>query len=134
MNEKFPSIYRRITENLKNFKKRNSMVLKSLKFQGSVFLFITTIGLILFLSLDLLISLQRQKEINLERTKIQGEIKLWEQIAEKYPGYKETYFQLTKLEYQIREYDKAKYYVDKALYIDPNFEKAIELKKTLRNY
>jgi len=131
---KFPNIYRFFTDRFKNFRKRNSKVLKKLRFQGIVTLYAVTIALILFLSLDLLVALQKQKEINFERAKIQSEIKLWEEISQKFQGYKEAYFQLAALEYKLGDFDKAKYYVDKALYLDPNFEKARNLQNILKGY
>lgn len=137
MKLQFPKIYRIITEPFHLFKKsknKNSKIFKKLKFQGLVTFYIVITALILLLSFDLLISLQKQKEINFERTKIQSEIKLWEAISVKYQGYKEAYYQLALLNYRIGEIDKAKFYINKALYLDPNFEKARDLQKTLRGY
>lgn len=134
---KFPKIYRIITEPFhlfKKSKKKKSEIFKKLKFQSLVTFYIVTSALILLLSFDLLISLQKQKEINFERTKIKSEIKLWEAISAKYQGYKEAYYQLALLNYRIGETDKAKFYVNKALYLDPNFEKARDLQKTIRGY
>lgn len=131
---KFPNIYRTFTENFIKFKKKNSKFLKKLKLQSVVTLYILTIALILILSLDLLNSLQKQKEINFERAKIESEIKVWEAIADKYQGYKEAYFQLAVLNYKLGNFEKAKYYIDKTLYIDPNFTKAKDLQNTLKNY
>lgn len=141
---KFPKIYRSFTDPLRQsfsearrftkFRKKNLKLLKQLKLQSVVSLYILTVALILLLSIDILGSLQKQKEENFERAKIEGQIKLWEGIAEQYKGYKEAYFQLALLEYEIKDFPKAKDYVNKALYLDPNFEKARDLQNTLRNY
>ena len=131
---KFPNIYRTITERFKNISKKNSKIFKKLKSQWLVTSYLVTAVLILILSFDLLNSLQKQKEINFEKTKIQSEIKLWEALSEKYQGYKEAYYQLALLNYKIGEIDKAKFYVNKALYLDPNFENAKSLQKILRGY
>ncbi len=131
---KFPNIYRSFTESFKKFKKKNQKVFKIFKFQSIVTVYILTIGLVLILSLHLLISLQKQKEINFERTKIESEIKLWEKISQKFPEYKDAYFQLAVLNYKLGNIEPAKYYVEKALFIDPNFEKAKNLQKILRGY
>ena len=131
---KFPNIYRSFTESPKRIKKRNQKVFKIFKFQSIATVYILTIGLVLILSLHLLVSLQRQKEINFERTKIESEIKLWEEISQKFPEYKDAYFQLAVLNYKLGNIEPAKYYVEKALFIDPNFEKAKNLQKILRGY
>lgn len=137
MKLQFPNIYRTITEPFRLFKKskkKNSKIFKKLKFQGLVTFYIVTSALILLLSFDLLFSLQKQKEINFEKTKIESEIKLWEAISAKYQGYKEAYYQLALLNYRIGETDKSRNYIERALYLDPNFEKARDLQKTLKGY
>jgi len=141
---KFPNIYRVITDPLrssfseargfKKITKKNSKIFKKLKFQWLVTLYLVTAVLVLILSFDLLSSLQKQKEINFEKEKIRSEIKLWEDLSQKYPNYSEAYFQLAILNYKLGEFKSAKYYVDKALYLNPDFEKARNLKETLRGY
>lgn len=128
--KKSPRNYRSFTE---AFKKRSKLIQK-IKFQSIVFLYIATIALILFMTFDLLKNFQRQKEINFQREKIESQVKLWQDIADKFQGYKEAYYQLASLEYQLGNIDKAKIYINKALYLDPNFEKSRELLKILNNY
>lgn len=132
--KEFPKIYRVITERFKKSFKKNSRVFKKIKFQWLVILYVVTAFLILILSFDLLSSLQKQKEINFERTKIESEIKLWEALSAKYQGYKESYYELALLNYRIGQIDKAKFYVNKALYIDPNFSEAKNLQMILKSY
>lgn len=130
----FPNIYRTITERFKKIHRKNSKVFKKLKFQTIVTVYLITAFLILVLSLDLLNSLQKQKELNFEKEKIKSEIKLWEELSKKYPGYSETYFQLAVLNYRLGEFKNSRYYADKALYLDPDFEKARNLREKLRGY
>ncbi|HKC14807.1 MAG TPA: tetratricopeptide repeat protein [Patescibacteria group bacterium] len=129
-----PRNYRSITEGFGKFKKKQSKLLQKLKIESLVFLYVLTVILILIFSFDLFQNFQKQKEIGFQGEKIQSEIRLWQDIADKFKGYKEAYYKLALLEYQLGELDKAKYYVDKSLFLDPNFGKAIELKKILYNY
>lgn len=132
--KKSPSIYRRFTDKFRKFDKKRSKLLKKLKLQLVVSIYVITIFLILYFSFDLLQNFQRQKEINFQREKIESQIKLWQDISNKFMNYKEAYFKLATLEYELGDADKAKFYLDKALYIDPNFEKARELQNILKNY
>lgn len=132
--QKSPSNYRSFTERSKKFFKDRSTIIQKIKFQAVVFLYIATLALIIFMTLDLLKNLQRQKEINFQRGKIESQVKVWQDIADRFQGYKEAYYQLASLEYQLGNIDKAKFYINKALYLDPNFEKARELLKILNNY
>ncbi|HZQ30070.1 MAG TPA: hypothetical protein VFA93_03255, partial [Patescibacteria group bacterium] len=115
---KSPRIYRRITD---LFKK--SKVIEKLKFQGSVFLLGFLVMTAIILIIDLLFVFQKQKEADFERVKLGSEIKLWENIVQKYPS-KDTYFKLAQLEYRVGDIQKSNYYTDKALYLDPNFTQA----------
>lgn len=131
---KLPNIYRSFTEWFRKTKQEQEKLLKIFKLQSLVTVYILTVFLLLIFSVHLLISLQKQKEVNFEKEKIQSQIKLWEGISEKFQGYKEAYYQLALLNYKIGEIEKAKYYVDKALYLDPNFDKARNLQNILKNY
>lgn len=131
--KKSPRNFRFITERFSKLKK-NKLLFQKLKFQTSIFLYIATIAIILFLILDLFTNFQKQKKINFEKEKIQSEIKLWENIADKFKGYKDAYYHLAVLEFEIGNLDKAKFYISKSLYLDPNFEEGKELKKILDSY
>lgn len=130
----FPNIYRSFTERFKKFNKKNSKLLRQVKLQSVLTLYILTAALIVFLSIDLLVSLKKQKEINFERSKIELQIGNLKSVLEKYPNSKDVYFQLANLEYKIGNFDLSKYYVSKALYLDPNFGEAKNLQNTLRGY
>lgn len=71
------------------------------------------------------------QELTKERGKIIFEISHWEKIATNYKDYRDAYFKLAVLEYQLGESEKSKNYLDKALELDPNFEKGRELEGLL---
>lgn len=58
-------------------------------------------------------------------------IKAWEKIIEDKPQYRDAYLQLTILNYKIKEIQKAKDNLNKALEIDPNFELTKKLKEII---
>lgn len=58
-------------------------------------------------------------------------IAAWEKIVKEKPNYRDGWLQLAILHYKLYENDKAKESLQKALYIDPNYEPAEELEKIL---
>ena len=56
----------------------------------------------------------------------------WQGIIKKFPDFKDAYLQLAVLEFRLKNYDKARFYCDKALFLDPEYSDAIELNKKLR--
>lgn len=63
---------------------------------------------------------------------IRDEIAFWEKIIAEKPDYRDAYLQLSILNYQIYENEKAKIYLKKVLDLDPNFESARKLEEVLR--
>ncbi|MCL5113807.1 MAG: tetratricopeptide repeat protein [Patescibacteria group bacterium] len=114
---KFPKIYRIITEKW---------------FWPLVLSFLVLIA-IAFSGLTLYETYQEKQEIMQKREKIIGEIKYWEDISIKYKGYRDAYYKLATLQYQIEEKDKALENLEKVLNIDPNFEPGLRLKQTIEN-
>lgn len=112
---KFPRISRRITD-----KKVWSVVVS------------VVIGLaILIVGADLQKSIQGKQHIEKERIKIAKDIEYWEKTIEKYKDFRDAYFQLAVLNYQLGEIEKAKSFLQKTLELDPNFEEARDLEKLL---
>lgn len=132
--KKSPRNYRSFTESLKKIAKKQTRVIEKLKTEALVFLYTITIISIIFLSFDLFSNVQKQREISFQKEKIRSEIKVWEGIAGKFKNYKEAYYKLAVLNYQLGEIPKAKFYLNKALFIDPNFDKAKEFEKILSSY
>lgn len=66
-----------------------------------------------------------------EEKRIENKIAQWEEILEKYPGYRDAYLRLAVLNWQINNSEKAKEYLEKAKELDPNFETTKELEEIL---
>ncbi|GDX62234.1 hypothetical protein LBMAG33_5440 [Candidatus Levyibacteriota bacterium] len=77
--------------------------------------------------------LQKKKSaIEIKRREIYMQISHWQKIENKYSGYRDANFTLAALEYQLGDYVKAKFYLNKALLLDPNFELGRKLEKKLQ--
>lgn len=76
-------------------------------------------------------SLANLREAKSEPEKIEAQIGYWHKILEKAPGYRDGYFQIAVLNYQIYKDREALEAVNKALEVDPNFEPAKKLKRLL---
>lgn len=113
----FPSIYRKITE--------------LPYFWWSVVASLILLVLIGFTSFITYKAWREKEEVSLQRQKVVKEVAFWEDIVKQYPNYRDAYYTLSVLSYRLKEYDKAKMYLGKALFIDPNFEKGRELEKIL---
>lgn len=120
---KSPSISRFIPDR-KRFFRAYSKALK-------IFTLIVFICTILILGYDLSKNIKAKEKLDLKRAKITKEISFWQSFFEKNKGYRDGYLRLAILEYKLRNFNKAKSYLDEALAIDPNFEKGRELEKIL---
>lgn len=95
------------------------------------------VSIILLLSIILVLfdikNLLIKKEImDLGRSKTLEQIGYWQSVVEKRPDYRDGYFQLSVLSYQIGKKDDAIVYLEKALQIDPNFEEGRKLEQLLK--
>src|ERR1035437_6682929 len=72
-----------------------------------VAIFILTIG-ISFFSVKVYQNYQKITQINAQRQQIQGKINFWQSIADKYTGFKDAYFQMAILDYQLGNFKKAR--------------------------
>lgn len=99
--------------------------------------FIYIIGVIFFILgasiFALYDSYQKKQAIDKKRKEINNEISYWKSIVDKYKDYRDGYFQLAILEYRLKDFNKSKFYLDKALALDPNFEKGRVLEKALNH-
>ncbi|MDO8621024.1 MAG: hypothetical protein Q7R31_01970 [Candidatus Levybacteria bacterium] len=117
---KFPKIYLRIPDKIK-------------------YIFAGGLCLVLFLTaitagLSLFSHLQQKEDLNNKKSTILSQIQVWQEIVGKYKDYRDGYLTLSILEYRLGDNDKARFYLQKTLSIDPNFEKARDLEKILRFY
>jgi len=65
------------------------------------------------------------------REEIEREISKWETVIAEKHNYRDAYFRLAVLNYQIFKNDKAGQYLDKAMALDPNFEEGKRLRELL---
>jgi tetratricopeptide (TPR) repeat protein len=140
----FPNIYRIITER-GVFRKRLKLTFTPLwrdelkKFlvifsAVTVFMIMAVLAIgIGFFSVKVYQDYQQVNQINAQRQQIQGKINFWQSIADKYDGYKDAYFQMAILDYNLGNFKKAKLENQKALTLDPNFDDAKNLKVVLDN-
>jgi tetratricopeptide (TPR) repeat protein len=106
----FPSIYRFITE-------RGVIIMISL-----VSLFVLA-GIVLQ-GVKLHNTLQQVELAKEQRMKLTKELSYWQDIARQYSDYRDAYFKIANLQYQLGEVSQAKKSLEKVLALDPNFEKA----------
>lgn len=87
---------------------------------------------IVTVSLDSYINYQENKRLIQERVRIGKEIKFWQSSVDRFPNYRDAYFELAVLNYKLKKLDTSRKYLDKALKLDPNFKEAHELESRLR--
>jgi tetratricopeptide (TPR) repeat protein len=140
----FPNIYRFITEKgiFKKLPKltislSNKAKIKKIWFFSKIaILLVVSIGLvsgIVFFSLRAYQYYAKAQKIIVQRQQMQSKINFWQSIADKYEGYKDAYFQMAVLDYQLGNLQKAKSENKKALSLDPNFTDAQKLEVVLEN-
>lgn len=96
------------------------------------FIVYACMAIALFLvSFELTESLIQYNKAKLERDKIEAELAFWSEVSNKFPGYRDAYFNVAVLEYRLGDKSEAKRDLDKTLNIDPNFEKGRELERLL---
>lgn len=122
---KLPSISRFITElPIFKFKWSGRLVLIGV-------LYLTLIIAVVYAGLDLYNNVLKFKKVEAARQKTQQEIKKWEEIAGKHTDYRDAYYKLAVLQYQMGNTGKAKLYLQRVLDLDPNFEPARNFEKIL---
>ncbi|OGH38900.1 MAG: hypothetical protein A3B44_04100 [Candidatus Levybacteria bacterium RIFCSPLOWO2_01_FULL_38_21] len=124
---KFPRIFRFITDNklIKKIKK-NQWRLITAGFVSAIIL-----GAIVIVGADSYKNYRQNKKLGEERKNIESQIKFWESVNKRYPGFRDSYFQLALLEYQLKDFDKTRTYLKEALRLDPNFREGVKLRDIL---
>lgn len=112
---KFPNIIRIFTE----------------KYFLSSLVYFVLVVIIISVGLDLYKVVSQKEELDKERQEVISQIQYWQSVVNKYKDYRDGYFQLAVLEYRLRDLSASKFYLKKALSLDPNFEKGRELEKVL---
>ena len=62
------------------------------------------------------------------------EVKFWEENLSKYPEYRDAYFRLAVLEYELRNFEKSEEYLEKVFKLDPSFKEGKKLEKLLGSF
>ena len=94
-------------------------------------------GLILILIATIVVAFDLTKNViqrNNEITKMQkltDQRIYWQKIINTYPDFRDAYFSLAIIEYQLGNFEESSKYLEKVYEIDPNFEKGDFLKKKL---
>lgn len=124
--QQFPSIYRFITEY-----GRFRLVWPTYRFL--VFFFTVLFALsIVVAGYSLYITIQEKKATDTKRARVSQEIQYWEKIVSKYTGYRDAYLKLAVLQYQVGEFDRARYFARKGFEIDPNSREVGEMLRLLQ--
>ena len=137
----FPKIYRLITENsfyLKLVKLWNRLPNQSKRILSYVIVFnfivITTIFVVIsiLLAKNLSDNAFSLNKTYLQRRDLQSQINFWKSVLDKYPGYKDAYFKIAVLYYELNDFDNARLNNNKAILLDPNYEDARKLEALIK--
>lgn len=71
------------------------------------------------------------RKASAQESYIREERTYWEDVVKRHPGYRDAYFKLAILSFQLGEREKAKEYLQEVFLIDPNFEEGRKLAKEL---
>lgn len=71
---------------------------------------------------EILQSLSLLRRANAQESYIKEERAYWEEVVKRHQGYRDAYFKLAILSFQLGEKEKTKKYLREVFLIDPNFE------------
>lgn len=80
--------------------------------------------LVIWLGIQVGVQIAGLLKVSSQRQLIQAKRDTWEDIAQKYPTYRDAYFQVALLSYQLGDSNTQLEYLQKTLAIDPNFAPA----------
>jgi tetratricopeptide (TPR) repeat protein len=83
----------------------------------SVFL----LGLIFLQAVTIWYNVQEREVFAQERAQMQQQVQYWQQVADKYKGYRDVYYRIATIQYKLGNVAAAQNAVKKALELDPNF-------------
>lgn len=96
------------------------------------FIGIISIVIVTFaVAFDLYATYKGQKQIAAEKIRMTTSLAFWQNEVKERPNYRDGYFSLAILYYQLKDYRNASENLDKAMTLDPNFEKGKELRSIL---
>lgn len=124
---KFPRIFRFITEQkyLKKIKKHHWRLITA-GFVSAIIL-----GAIVIVGAHSYKNYQENKRLTETRGNIKAQIDFWKSVNQKYPDFRDSYFQLALLEYQLKNFSETRIYLKEVLKLDPNFKEGIKLQEIM---
>ncbi len=134
-NAKPKRVYKKSKPKEQKFPSNSRFIPEKLRGGGFAFLVgaLFILASIFVISLDLYSNYKENQALNMEKTKVLEELTFWQKEVEKRPDYRDGYFKLALLNYQLKNLGKSKDYLGKALSLDPNFEKGREMEIILNN-
>lgn len=79
------------------------------------------IALIALLGSTIWFNIKVQQSLSQEKIQLQNEVTYWQNLAEKYKGYRDIDYRIAALQYKLGNISESQKYVKKALQLDPNF-------------
>lgn len=122
---KFPNIFLFITGHFKKIKKHQWKAI------AAGFVSAIILGAIVIVGADSYKNYQENKKLSEKRENIKTQIKFWQSVNQKYPGFRDSYFELALLEYQLKDFNKSRVYLKEVLRLDPNFKNGRKLESIL---
>jgi tetratricopeptide (TPR) repeat protein len=78
------------------------------------------------------LSLLNLQNLTNQRSGVQKHVAAWQKVVAAHPDYRDGYFQLAVLEYQLGDKNTSYIYDEDALRLDPNFQSGRELEERLK--
>lgn len=88
--------------------------------------------IVILAGVDFYQNYKKNEELLIQREETLERINYWQGVVLKYKDYRDGYFQLAVLEYNLQNFEKAKAHLQKVFELDPNFEEGRELEKLLQ--
>jgi len=89
---------------------------------------------IIVVGVDLDSNYELSKQFEREKRESASNLVFWQNEANEKPNYRDAYFSLALIYYQIKDFEKSSENLTKAMSLDPNFDKGKELEVILENY
>lgn len=120
--KKLPSNYRKITE-----------IIHSDHFVFLAGLICLLIAIII-VSINLIENIKLRSQYEAEKKNAAIGLVFWNNQIKEKPNYRDAYFSLALIYYQIKDFKNSSEYLQKAMEIDPNFKEGKELGEILKSY
>ncbi len=127
-NKQFPRISRFIPESFGKLRTSRSVGI----FYAISFTLI--LASIILISFRLFHDLKEKGQREITHGKLVTELGFWRWISKNYSGYRDAYFHVAVLDYQLGDLADARVSLQKTLELHPNFQKGRELQKFLGNF